>query len=223
MRWNISLSVLAFSSSIESRTKRKTAAKSAACVYGVFQSRRRRRRLSHKIPLKAHSLYSAIASHAAPKAFFSPPPSPTPPLSPLFQCIHADLYGLYPPLPSFLPLSFTPSISYQVPVLESDPCSPGISRVNRTARSTWPLILGCLESPAQRDLLTFCPSLPVRPLCCCAAPAFAGASLLYFPPQKMENQTHFKSSTRRTRTRRRSQKVSRLSPSKTLSRRAEGE
>ena len=109
MRWNISLSVLAFSSSIESRTKRETAAKSAACVYGVFQSRRRRRRLSHKIPLKAHSLYSAIASHAAPKAFFSPPPSPTPPLSPLFQCIHADLYGLYPPLPSFLPSFRSPS------------------------------------------------------------------------------------------------------------------
>ena len=169
MRWNISLSVLAFSSSIESRTKRETAAKSAACVYGVFQSRRRRRRLSHKIPLKAHSLYSAIASHAAPKAFFSPPPSPTPPLSPLFQCIHADLYGLYPPLPSFLPLSFTPSISYQVPVLESDPCSPGISRVNRTARSTWPLILGCLKSPAgSLDFLPFLarsPPLLLRRAC----------------------------------------------------------
>ena len=87
-----------------------------------------------KSPLKlthslARSLYSAMASHAAPKAFFSPSPL----LSPLFQCIHADLYGLYPPLPSsfspplpsLLPLSFTPSISDQVLGLESDPY-PGI-------------------------------------------------------------------------------------------------
>ena len=112
-----------------------------ATTTGVFHSNRGdcggwRRRLSHKIPLKAHSLYGAIAaSHAAPKAFFSPPwPLSLPPsLPPLFQCIHADLYGLYPPLPSslspplpsLLPLSFTPSISDQVLGLESDPY-PGI-------------------------------------------------------------------------------------------------
>ena len=84
-----------------------------------------------------------------------------------FTPISMDFILLF--LPSFLPLSFTPSISYQVPVLESDPCSPGISRVNRTARSTWPLILGCLKSPAgSLDFLPFLarsPPLLLRRAC----------------------------------------------------------
>ena len=87
-----------------------------------------------KSPLKlTHSLYGAIAaSHAAPKAFFSPPwplsLSPSLLYSNAFTPISMDFILLFLPLsPLFplLPLSFTPSISDQVLGLESDPY-PGI-------------------------------------------------------------------------------------------------